>query len=96
MGEDKQAEWLLFMDGVSSLQGSEMGIMLVPPKGEALEYSLRFAFPSTNNVAEYEALIARIKLAQKLEVTQLIAHSNSQLIVQQFHRQYETREQVMA
>ena len=57
---------------------------------------MRFSFPSTNNVAEYEALIAGMKLARKLEVTQLIAHSDSQLIVQQFHGQYETREQVMA
>ena len=66
--------------------------MLVPPNGEALEYFMRFAFPSTNNVAEYEALIAGMKLARKLEVTQLIAHSDSHLIVQQFHGQYETRE----
>ena len=81
--EDKQILlWLLFVDGASSSQGSGVGIVLIPPNGEALEYSMRFAFPSTNNVAEYEALIAGMKLVQELEVTQLIAHSDSQLIVQ--------------
>ena len=91
-GEDKQTKWLLFVDGASSSQGSGASIVLIPPNDEALEYSMSFAFSSTNNVVEYEALIVGMKLAQKMEVTQLIAHSDSQLIVQQFHEQYETRE----
>ena len=69
------------MDGVSSSQGSGARIVLIRPKGEVLENSLHLSFPSTNNVAEYEALIARLRLAQKLEITQLIAHSVFQLIV---------------
>ncbi|XP_052206746.1 uncharacterized protein LOC127811074 [Diospyros lotus] len=96
VGENKQAEWLLFVDGASGLQGSGTGIVLVSPEGETLEYSLRFAFSSTNNVAEYEALIAEMRIARKLEVTRLVVHSDSQLIVQQFQGQYETREQIMA
>ena len=68
-GEDKQTEWLLFVNGASSSQGSRAGVVLVPPNGETLEYSMRFAFPSTKNVAEYEALIAGMKLTRKLEVT---------------------------
>ena len=55
--EDKQIEWLLFVDGACS-QESGAGIVLIPPNGEALEYSMRFAFSSTNNIAEYETLIA--------------------------------------
>ncbi|XP_052176685.1 uncharacterized protein LOC127790989 [Diospyros lotus] len=90
--ENRQAEWLLFVDGASSSQGSGAGIVLISPEGETLEYSLRFAFPSTNNVAEYEALITGMRIAKKLEVARLVAHSDSQLIVQQFQGQYETRE----
>ncbi|XP_052190043.1 uncharacterized protein LOC127799867 [Diospyros lotus] len=93
--EKSITEWLLFVDGAASSQGSGAGIVLIPPEGESLEYSLRFAFPSSNNVAEYEALIAGLRLARKLEVTQLIAHSDSQLIVQQYYGQYETREPAM-
>ncbi|XP_052177528.1 uncharacterized protein LOC127791585 [Diospyros lotus] len=94
--ENKQTEWLLFVDGASSSQGGGAGIVLVSLEGETLEYSLRFAFPSTNNVAEYEALIAGMMIVRKLEVTRLVAHSDSQLIVQQFQGQYEAREQIMA
>jgi len=56
---------------------------------------LRFTFPISNNVVEYEALITNLRLARKLEVTQLIAHSDSQLIIQQYQGQYEIREPVM-
>jgi len=69
--------------------------VLIPPEGEPLEYSLRFTFPITNNVAEYKVLIAGLRLARKLEVTQLIAHNDSQLIIQQYQGQYETRKPVM-
>ncbi|XP_052185187.1 uncharacterized protein LOC127796825 [Diospyros lotus] len=93
--EKSITEWLLFVDGATSSQGSGARIVLIPPEGESLEYSLRFAFPSSNNMAEYEALIAGLRLARKLEVAQLIAHSDSQLIVQQYYGQYETREPAM-
>ncbi|XP_052197357.1 uncharacterized protein LOC127804524 [Diospyros lotus] len=96
VGENEQAVWLLFVDGASGSQGSGAGIVLVSPEGDTLEYSLRFSFSSTNNVAEYEALIAGMRIAKKLKVTRLVAHSDSQLIMQQFQGQFETREQIMA
>jgi len=79
--EKSGTEWLLFVDRATSLQRSGVGIVLIPPEGEPLEYSLRIIFPSSNNVVEYEALIVGLRLARKLEVTQLIAHRDSQLIV---------------
>ena len=77
------------------MQENGAGIVLIPLEGEPLEYCLRFAFPTSNNVPEYEALIIGLRLAQKLEGTQLIAHSDSQLIVQQYRGQYETKDPVM-
>ena len=79
--EKSGAKWLLFVDGATSSQGNGAGIVLIPPEGEPLEYSLRFAFPSSNNVVEYETLTDGLRLARKLEVAQLIAYSDSQLIV---------------
>lgn len=63
---ESRSEWLMFVDGASSSQGNGAGIVLIPPEGDTLEYSLRFAFPSSNNVAEYEALVAGMKLARNL------------------------------
>ena len=50
---------------------------MISPKNEILEYSLHFTFPSLNNATEYEALLAEMKLAKKLEVKNLTAHNDS-------------------
>ena len=93
--ETKASQWTLFVDGASSSQGSGAGVVLISPHGDVLEYSLRFSFPSSNNIAEYEALIAGMRLALQLHAERLVAHSDSQLVVQQFHGEYEAREPVM-
>ena len=66
-------------------------MVLISPEKEVLEYSLRFTLPSSNNVAEYEALLAGMRLAEKLEVKILTAHSDSQLVVQQFQGAFKVR-----
>lgn len=60
--------WTLFSDGSSSLHGSGVGIRLVSPTGEMLEQSFRLRFTATNNVVEYEALIAGLRLAIGMNV----------------------------
>ena len=94
--EENAEEWKLFVDGASSTQGSGAGVVLFSPFEDVIEYSLRFSFKSSNNIAEYEALIAGMKLAKELRAKRLIAHSDSQLVVQQYQGEYETREPIMA
>jgi len=48
----------LHIDGSSSKKGSVVGIRLTSPTGEVLEQSFRLNFEATNNVVEYEALVA--------------------------------------
>ncbi|XP_052206772.1 uncharacterized protein LOC127811099 [Diospyros lotus] len=88
--------WMLFVDGASNAKGSKAGVVLISPEKEMLEYSLHFIFPSSNSIAEYEALLAGMKLAEKLEVKNLTAHSDSQLVVQQFQGTFEVREPLLA
>ena len=76
-------EWMLFVNGASNAKGSGVGVVLISPEKEVLEYFLRFTFTSSSNTTEYEALLAGMRLAEKLEVKSLIAHSDSQLVVQQ-------------
>ena len=77
-------EWMLFVDGASNAKGSGAGVVLISPEKEVLEYFLCFTFPSSNNATEYETLLAGMRLAERLEVKSLIAHNDSQLVVQQF------------
>ena len=69
---------------------------MVNPDGIIAEYALRFEFPVTNNGAEYEALIAGLRIAKELEVDRLQVYSDSQLVVGQVSENYEAREDSMA
>ncbi|CAL9006368.1 unnamed protein product [Prunus brigantina] len=73
--------WLLHVDGASNRHGGEAGIVLSAPDGTEVEYALRFQFKTTNNEAEYEALLAGLRLAHDLGAQGLRAHSDSLLIV---------------
>ena len=73
--------WKLNVDGSSSKQGSGVGISLVTPTGEVIEQSFRLGFPASNNEAEYKALLAGLRLTNEVGAREIIAYSDSQLIV---------------
>ena len=60
------------------------------------EYALRFSFKTSNNQAEYEALIAGLRIAKDLKVEKLRAYSDSQLVVGQAKGEFEAKDPVMA
>ncbi|MCH90339.1 gag-pol polyprotein, partial [Trifolium medium] len=72
--------WTLSVDGSSNLRGSGAGVVLEGPDGVLIEQSLRFAFKASNNQAEYEALIVRMKLAKEMDVEELKSKNDSQLV----------------
>jgi len=87
--------WLLHVDGSSNRQGSGVGIQLTSLTGEVIEQSFRLGFSASNDESEYEALIAGIQLAQGKGIRDMHAHSDSQLVTSQFHREYEAKDERM-
>ncbi|GKA79920.1 reverse transcriptase domain-containing protein [Tanacetum coccineum] len=61
-------EWKLYTDGAVSSNGSGARLMLIDPEGKEYTYALRFEFKTTNNEAEYEALLAGLRIAQEMEI----------------------------
>ncbi|KAK3000301.1 hypothetical protein RJ639_020950 [Escallonia herrerae] len=55
------------MHGSSAVSSSGARIILVSPEHFIVEYALRFGFQASNNEAEYEALLAGIRLAHALK-----------------------------
>ncbi|XP_022880798.1 uncharacterized protein LOC111398075 [Olea europaea var. sylvestris] len=92
----EHADWKIFVDGSSNDEGSGAGIIMIGPNEEELEYSLHFEFPATNNEAEYEAVITGLGLAARLGVTSVEICSDSQLIIGQVTREFETKDGKMA
>ncbi|XP_059638806.1 uncharacterized protein LOC132281085 [Cornus florida] len=80
---NKETTRTLFVDGSSTAHASGVGLIIISPEGENIAYALRFGFKVTNNKAEYEALIAGLKLAKVIGVEQLIPYTDSQLIAGQ-------------
>ncbi|XP_062101018.1 uncharacterized protein LOC133806941 [Humulus lupulus] len=77
--------WKLFMDGSSNKNGAEAGLILVSLDGHRVHSTLRFGFDASNNEVEYEALIARLRVALELKAECLDIFSDSQLVVNQAH-----------
>ena len=66
------------------------------PDGFTIEYALKLDFPTTNNEAEYEALIAGLGLARILRVKNLKVCGDSRLVISQVNGEFETRDETMA
>ncbi|GJZ87550.1 reverse transcriptase domain-containing protein [Tanacetum coccineum] len=43
----------------------------IDPEGKEYTYALRFEFETTNNEAEYEALLVGLRIAQEMEITKV-------------------------
>jgi ribonuclease HI len=65
---------------------------LKSPEGDTIKQVVRLQYPTTNNEAEYEALLAGLKMAKVLGVTELDVLSDSQLVVGQVNEDYEAKE----
>ena len=87
--------WKLHVDGDSSRQGSGIGIQLESPTGEMIEQSFRLGFSASNNEAEYESLIAGLRLAQSIGAREISASSDSHLVTSQFHGECEAKNKRM-
>ncbi|KAL0413333.1 UNVERIFIED_CONTAM: Ribonuclease HI [Sesamum radiatum] len=87
--------WLLHIDSSSTLAGSGAGVVLTSPEGDELAYALHFDFKASNKEAEYEALIAGIKMALDAGARNLISYVDSQLVTKQVEGEYEVKEKRM-
>ncbi|XP_019199956.1 PREDICTED: uncharacterized protein LOC109193556 [Ipomoea nil] len=75
--------WEMHADGASSRQHCGGGVMLITPEGFRLYYALRYRFSTSNNEAEYEAVLNGLRLAKALGVERLRIKTDSRLVVGQ-------------
>ncbi|KAI5354401.1 hypothetical protein L3X38_007296 [Prunus dulcis] len=87
--------WGLHVDGSANQQGCGAGLVLTTPEGLKIEYALRFNFRTSNNEAEYEALLAGLRLAKSMNAKQIRIHSDSQLIVNQVTADFAAKDASM-
>ncbi|CAL2266052.1 unnamed protein product [Prunus armeniaca] len=87
-----QPLWTLYVDGSSNAQGCGDGLVLISPDKAVLEYALHFQFHASNNEAEYEALLAGLRLAKEMGARQIQIFSDSQLVVHQVNQDFTAKD----
>ena len=76
-----QEYWMMYFDGSLMKKGIDVGLVFVLPLGVHMRYMVHLHFPSSNNVAEYEALVNGLRIAIELGIRRLDVRGDSQLVV---------------
>ncbi|KAM1049244.1 hypothetical protein ACFX2C_028367 [Malus domestica] len=72
--------WSLYVDGSSNQQGCGAGLVFMTLDKMVMEYALRFKFKASNNKAKYEALLAGLRLAKHIGVTNNFDAKDSSMV----------------
>jgi len=96
--EEEEGLWTMDFDGVVGNDGASIGIWVrspfstpnkVPSSMRVCSYKL--AFECSNNEAEYEALIAGLKILRKLNAKRISIYGDSELVIKQFRGEYQAK-----
>lgn len=68
----KEIRWKLYLHGFTNENGSGVGVMVISPEGHKITVTVRFKFKALNNEAEYEGLIAELRLASNMKVENIV------------------------
>ncbi|XP_016173755.1 uncharacterized protein LOC107616294 [Arachis ipaensis] len=88
----RMVQWAIEL---SEFDLSGADIILVSQEGTQIEIFLKFEFPASNNQAEYEALIAGLKLAEEVGTTKVVVFSDSQVVTSQINGEYQAKDSNM-
>ncbi|CAL8175714.1 unnamed protein product [Prunus armeniaca] len=69
--------WQLRVDGASNQKEAGAGVVIITPDGTLLEQAITLGFQASNIEAEYEALLAGLRLAKELAIKKLAIYSDS-------------------
>ena len=83
--QTRSGTWTIYTDGASNARGIGLGLVLKSPQGNNIVHTVSCEFSSTNNEAEYEALIAGLELCLDMGARHVHAKVDSQLIVNQIN-----------
>ncbi|XP_075669848.1 uncharacterized protein LOC142639574 [Castanea sativa] len=84
--------WKVFVDGTSNTVGAGAGIVAITLEGIKLEHSFRLGFRAFNNEAEYEALLAGLRVVSDLGAKKVVVYSDSCLVVNQVRGSFEAKD----
>ena len=84
---------IIFVDGAArgNPGPASIGVLICDSQGEEVLRVGRKLGQATNNLAEYQALLAALKLASDLKAEKVLIKSDSELVVKQMTGQYKVK-----
>ena len=73
--EEEKEQWNIYTDGSSNRRAGGAGVVIQTPQGDKIQCMIRLDFPTTNNEAEYEALVAGLDLAKAAGAENIVVHA---------------------
>ncbi|XP_015953775.1 uncharacterized protein LOC107478141 [Arachis duranensis] len=90
-----EVNWSIHVDGALNKEGSGAGVLLKEEDKVVAEQSLQFRFNASNNQAEYEALLAGLKLALQLQIPRITVYCDSSLVVHQIKGEFQVKDPLL-
>jgi ribonuclease HI len=98
--EEAPGLWVMHFDGAFNLPGAGAGAVLTSPSGDKLFYAVQLYFKPehkvSNNIAEYEGLLAGLRAANALGIKRLVIKGDSQLVLNFSNKRYTLKDEHMA
>ena len=91
-GEKEPSYWTMYFDGAFAARSVGFAAVLTSPTGDKLYYAVQLCFKDndkvSNNIAEYEGLLAGLKAAITLGIKRILIKGDSQLLVNFSNKSY--------
>ena len=71
----------MYFNGVVNQYGNGIKVLLITLEGSHIPLAVKLNFEATNNMAKYEACIARMEALQELEVKEVEVFGDSTLVI---------------
>jgi ribonuclease HI/transposase InsO family protein len=96
-GEEALGLWVMHFDGAFNLPSAGPGAVLTSPSGDKIFYAIQLCFKPehkvSNNIAEYEGLLAGLRATNALGIKRLIIKGDSQLVVNFSNKIYTPKDE---
>nr|CAE05579.3 OSJNBa0032N05.7 [Oryza sativa Japonica Group] len=93
--EPVEQPWVMYSDSSWSHKGAGAVAVLTSPGGMLIRYAARLQFDTTNNTAEYKAVLLGLRKAKALGVRRLLIRTDSKRVASLLDKSFEAKEEGM-
>nr|CAD39711.1 OSJNBa0052P16.20 [Oryza sativa Japonica Group] len=91
IGSVEIVPWTLFFDGSVCTHGCGIGLVIISARGASFEFAYTIKPYTTNNQAEYEAVLKGLQLLKEVEADVVEIMDDSLLVISQLAGEYECK-----